>query len=207
MEVRDTGAGIAPEVLGRLFDPFFTTKPAGVGTGLGLSICHGIVTALGGDLSVESQSGRGSTFRVALPPAPAPAEASVRSAPAVEPSARRGHILVVDDDARVCGAVRALLAPEHDVEVVTSASEALDRMGAGERFDLILSDLMMPAMTGMDLHTELERIAPAQAARMIFMTGGAFTPRERAFLARVANPRLEKPFAPQGLQRFVREHL
>jgi signal transduction histidine kinase len=67
--VKDTGAGIAPEHLSRLFDPFFTTKPAGVGTGLGLSICHGIITGLGGRITVESEQGRGTLFRVSLPPA------------------------------------------------------------------------------------------------------------------------------------------
>jgi signal transduction histidine kinase len=67
VEVRDTGCGIAPENLERIFDPFFTTKPLGVGTGLGLAVCHGIVTSLGGTLTVESAPGQGSTFRVTLP--------------------------------------------------------------------------------------------------------------------------------------------
>ena len=207
VEVRDTGAGIAPELLGRLFDPFFTTKPVGVGTGLGLSICHGIVIALGGELSVESELGRGSTFRVALPPISPSADALVGSAPAAAPPARRGHILVVDDDPRVGGAIQVLLAAEHDVVVATTGSEVVQRLARGERFDIILCDLMMPGMTGMDLHEELERLEPAQATRMIFLTGGAFTPRARAFLAGVNNARLEKPFDPQGLRRFVRGRL
>ncbi|PYN41729.1 MAG: hypothetical protein DMD95_18640 [Candidatus Rokuibacteriota bacterium] len=203
VEVRDTGSGIAPELLGRLFDPFFTTKPVGIGTGLGLSICHGIVIALGGELSVESELGRGSTFRVALPPIAPSADALVQSAPAAAPPARRGHILVVDDDPRVGGAIQMLLAAEHDVVVATTGSEVVQRLASGERFDIILCDLMMPGMTGMDLHEELERLEPAQATRMIFLTGGAFTPRARAFLAGVPNARLEKPFDPQGLRRFV----
>src|SRR5207249_4272954 len=99
------GAGIAPELLARLFDPFFTTKPVGEGTGLGLSICHGIVSALGGELTVESEPGRGSTFRVALPPAAIAARAPVRAAAGLAPSgsvvARQGRILVIDDDSRI----------------------------------------------------------------------------------------------------------
>jgi signal transduction histidine kinase len=75
VSVRDTGMGIREEHLGKLFDPFFTTKPVGEGTGLGLAICHGIVTGLGGRITVESQPGRGSTFRVFLPATPVPARA------------------------------------------------------------------------------------------------------------------------------------
>jgi signal transduction histidine kinase len=70
VEVRDTGCGIKPEHQGRIFEPFFTTKAAGEGTGLGLSICHTIVRALGGDIALESLPGRGTTFRVLLPPSP-----------------------------------------------------------------------------------------------------------------------------------------
>jgi len=209
VEVRDTGAGIAPELLARLFDPFFTTKPVGEGTGLGLSICHGIVSALGGELTVESEPGRGSTFRVSLPPATITAEGQPVRVGAPTPVAapappRRGRILVIDDDPRIGDAVRESLAREHDVVAVTNALAALRLLEKREHFDLILCDLMMPAMTGMELHDALSRLEPAQAARMSFLTGGAFTPRARAFLAEVPNPRLEKPFDPQGLRSFVR---
>ncbi len=210
VEVRDTGAGIAPEILARLFDPFFTTKPVGEGTGLGLSICHGIVSALGGELAVESAPGRGSTFRVILPASNAPIERVAPRVPApavraatVAPS-RRGRILVIDDDPRIGDAVRESLAPEHDVVAVTNALAGLRLLEKREHFDLILCDLMMPVMTGMELHDELTRLDASQAARLSFLTGGAFTPRARAFLAEVPNPRLEKPFDPQGLRTFVR---
>ena len=91
--------------------------------------------------------------------------------------------------------------------ITGSAREALDRLLSGERFDLILSDLMMPELTGMELHAEIARIDPAQAARMIFLTGGAFTPGARAFLDRVANPRHEKPFDPVELRALIRSQL
>jgi len=87
---------------------------------------------------------------------------------------------------------------------VTNALAGLRLLEKREHFDLILCDLMMPAMTGMELHDELTRLDSSQAARMSFLTGGAFTPRARAFLAEVPNPRLEKPFDPQGLRSFVR---
>jgi CheY-like chemotaxis protein len=114
---------------------------------------------------------------------------------------------VVDDDALVGDVIRVSLAAEHDVVVATAASEVLQRIATGERFDLILCDLMMPVMTGMDLYAELERVDPAQASRMVFLTGGAFTPRAREFLSRVTNPKLEKPFDPQGLRNFVRDRV
>jgi signal transduction histidine kinase len=215
VEVRDTGAGIAPEHLPRLFDPFFTTKPAGEGTGLGLSICHSIVSALGGELSVESELGQGSTFRVTLPAAEAPNARTDMpgqtglgaGSAAAPPPTRRARILAIDDDPHIGNAVRETLAREHDVVTLTSASEALRRLESGEHYDLILCDLMMPMMTGIDLHEILRRARPELAARMVFLTGGAFTARARTFLTEVANPRLEKPFDPKSLRSFVRQLL
>jgi CheY-like chemotaxis protein len=90
------------------------------------------------------------------------------------------------------------------VVVVTSGRAALDLVIAGERFDVILCDLMMPEMTGLDLHGELMRSFPEHAARMIFLTGGAFTPRAREFLDSVPNQRLEKPFDAQNVRALVR---
>jgi signal transduction histidine kinase len=213
VEVHDTGTGIAPEHLPRLFDPFFTTKPVGEGTGLGLAICHGIVSSLGGELSVESQLGLGSTFRVTLPAAAddgaaAPERAGLPAASAATPSpTRRARLLVIDDDPHVGHAVRETLARDHEVVALTSASEALQRLEGGESFDLILCDLMMPMMTGVDLHEILRRARPELAARMVFLTGGAFTARARTFLAQVPNPRLEKPVDPKSLRSFVRQLL
>ena len=106
----------------------------------------------------------------------------------------------------VAKALRRILAAEHDAVSVTSGREALERL-AGEPFDLILCDLMMPDMTGMDLHAELSARLPDYADRMIFLTGGAFTPRAREFLDRVHNPWIEKPVELQQLRALVRDHL
>jgi CheY-like chemotaxis protein len=193
-------------VLKRLFTPFFTTKPIGVGTGLGLSICHRIVTALGGEISAESVSGKGSTFRVALLPA-IPTEERPETAPAVSRALRRGRILVVDDESMIALVVRRTLSADHDVTVSRHGREALERFNAGERFDVILCDLMMPEMTGMDLHAALLDAAPDQAQRMIFITGGAFTSRARAFLDQVPNLRIEKPFEAVSLRAIVNDRV
>src|SRR6185295_12739519 len=105
VEVRDTGVGIAPEVLGRVFDPFFTTKPRGVGTGLGLPISRGIVKSFGGEITVASAVDAGTTFRVSLPALSEGTAPLIRDTPAagtqavsVTPPARRGRVLIVDDE-------------------------------------------------------------------------------------------------------------
>lgn len=209
VELCDTGSGISPSVIGKMFNPFFTTKPAGVGTGLGLAICHRIVTGLGGEIDVVSEVGKGTTFRIQLPVADVEDEDELTSPPTspARNGRRRGRILVVDDEKIVATAVKRILCVDHDVEVLTSAQEAFRRIVAGERFDIILCDLMMPVMTGVELHSELLRAAPGQAERMIFLTGGAFTPRARAFLDEVPNLRLEKPFELATLRALVQERL
>ena len=205
VEVRDTGAGIPADVAAHIFDPFFTTKPVGIGTGLGLSICRNLVSALGGDIAVESRVGEGSTFRVTLPAAvPTVEDRAARSPPGPAPSGRSGRVLVVDDDASLAAGLRRALRRHHEVLVATDAAEVRDRIAGGERFDAILCDLMMPSMTGMELHAAVARIAPDQAGRMVFMTGGAFTASARQFLAEVPNPRLEKPFDAANLLAVLR---
>jgi len=206
-EICDTGAGIPPENLERIFDPFFTTKAAGVGTGLGLSICQNIVAALGGEIQVESALGRGSTFRILLPAAAGSEAQTRRRSVAPAPGEVAGTVLVIDDEPGIGIALKRLLRSEHQVTTVTRAREALDRFRAGERFDAILCDLMMPEMTGMDFHDELSRIDAEAAGRVIFLSGGLFTERARAFLARVPNLRLEKPVEPQSLRALVNERV
>jgi PAS domain S-box-containing protein len=204
--ISDTGAGIPPQLLNRIFDPFFTTKAVGAGTGLGLSICHGIVTRLGGDIAVESEPGKGTMFTVRLPPAVStPARIADPPQVAAAHVAPRARVLVVDDDALLLTSLKRLLR-EHDVTAVGSGREALAAALAAD-FDLVLCDLMMPDMTGMDLHAALTDKKPELTSRMVFMTGGAFTPSARAFLDAVPNDRLDKPFDTQELralvQRFV----
>jgi signal transduction histidine kinase len=201
IEVRDTGSGISPGVVERIFDPFFTTKPIGVGTGLGLSICHRIVTDLGGELSVESELGHGTVFRVVLPVSTKAAVAA--ASPVDSGTARRARILLIDDEVAVCRAIQRVLSRHHDVTATNSGREAISRLVAGERYDVIVSDLMMPEVTGMEIHGELLRQVPEQAERMVFLTGGAFTPTARDFLDAVPNPRIDKPFEMKSLLAIV----
>jgi CheY-like chemotaxis protein len=121
--------------------------------------------------------------------------------------ARRGKILVIDDEPMVARSLGRVLEQDHDVTIVLNAGDAHRRVVAGERFDVILCDLMMPQMTGMDLHAELLRTVPEQAAQMVFLTGGAFTPGARAFLEGVPNQRLHKPFDMQNLRAIVNDRV
>jgi signal transduction histidine kinase len=202
VEIRDTGAGIPDEIVSRIFDPFFTTKASGLGTGLGLAICHRLVTALGGEIAVKSTVGEGTVFTVSLPVAHPTTEKS--APPDADGSAPvRARILLVDDETRLRLTIRRMLESRHDVLDVGSAKEALDIISGGRRFDIILCDLMMPEMTGMDLHAELERLTPDQAAKMAFVTGGAFSESVRTFLERVPNASIEKPFRSSAILAFV----
>jgi CheY-like chemotaxis protein len=205
-EVRDTGRGIEPKNLGRLFDPFFTTKPAGVGSGLGLSICHKIITDHGGRIEVRSEPDRGTCFTVRLPVTTPEAEKSAGDAAAQQKRtvAVRGRILVVDDEPVVARATRRVLAREHEVVTATSGQEARDALEREGTFDAVVSDLMMPDITGMDLHAWLDERDPDLARRMVFLTGGAFTPGARRFLERVPNARFEKPVDSKNLLEVVR---
>ncbi|HVH45604.1 MAG TPA: ATP-binding protein [Labilithrix sp.] len=206
VEVHDTGGGIAPENLESIFLPFFTTKPIGSGTGLGLAISHGIITSLGGEITVESEVGKGCVFRVLLPAAPQSAETvTAPSAPA--PSARRARLLVVDDNVQVGITIKRLLGKEHDVTLVTNGRQAMAYLGPRSNVDVILCDVMMPEMSGMDLHAALLETAPERAEKMIFMTGGAFTPMARDFLARAPNARVEKPIDAAQLRALIRRVL
>jgi PAS domain S-box-containing protein len=204
VEVRDSGTGIPLEIRDRIFDPFFTTKPVGEGTGLGLWICHGIVSALGGQVTLDSEIGRGSTFRVTLPAAAMDAPATFSTPTTPEVQAKGGRLLVIDDEPMILGALRRSLSSDYAVTCVADGRRALERLRAGERYEVILCDLMMPDLTGMDLYAELEKLAPEQAARMVFVSGGAFTPRAREFLERVPNARVEKPIDFQNLRVLLR---
>jgi CheY-like chemotaxis protein len=201
LEVSDTGKGIAPDDLARIFDPFFTTKPVGEGSGLGLSICHGIVQALGGEISAESEPGHGSLFRVLL----RVSDESVAPAPAFVPatSAGRRRVLVLDDEPLVGRAIARMLGGEHDVVTLSEPADALARLSGGEFFDLVLCDLMMPGMSGIQCYEALRATRPELARGMVFLTGGAFTEEAQAFLERVPNARLEKPFEAEALRDVV----
>ncbi len=202
VEIADSGEGMERGVRARIFEPFFTTKATGAGVGLGLSICQGIVAGLGGEIAVESAPGAGSRFRVTLPASARAATPAPASAPPI--SGPRRRVLVVDDEVGIGVTLRLLLGEAHDVVALTSGRAALEALRGGQRFDAILCDLMMPTFSGIDLYGALRELAPEQASRMVFMTGGVFTANARAFLDAVPNAVLEKPFDVSRIEAILR---
>ncbi len=210
VEVNDTGPGIPLHLESRIFEPFVTSKPREVGTGLGLSICHNIITSLGGRITAHRRAPRGTTFRVCLPPSGLPITPP-KVAPALPisgdaPVGAVRRVLIIDDDPLVASALRRLLA-SRDVQVADSGRRGIELLRENPHFEVILCDLMMPEVSGMDVFETVLEEQPELAPRFVFMTGGAFTSRARAFLEQVSNPRLEKPFDGKTLRQLVAHHV
>src|SRR5690606_35459374 len=207
MAISDEGHGIPPDVIEHIFEPFFTTKEVGRGTGLGLATCWGIARQAGGSISVYSEAGRGTTFKVYLPRHVRASQEIARvpeRAPAVVGSE---VVLVVEDDPQV----RALTTPaptHHGYEVLAASSHREARAWVDARGDairLLLADVVMPEVSGPELAQELREKLPN--ARVLYMSGytGAAV-QQRGLLDR-GEPILEKPFTPDLLARKVREVL
>jgi two-component system NtrC family sensor kinase len=208
LSVGDTGVGIPARDLNRIFDPFYTTKPVGQGTGLGLSICFGIIQEHGGRIWAESEVGVGTTVYVALPLVQerASVDSEALAADGVgEPELQIScRVLVVDDEEPVANLLARLLRElGHQPIVVGGGAEALERL-AQEPFDLILSDVKMPGMSGFELHQTIKHTNPELAARLVFVTGDMLSAATQARIAQSGNPYIAKPFAIERLETLVR---
>ena len=206
VEISDSGAGMSPEVLSHIFEPFFTTKPTGQGTGLGLSISRQTVALHDGRIAVESAVGKGTVFRVYLPVGhlsmpPQPAIAKPNS----ESPMLRGRVLVIDDEPMIANVIQLALSDQHEVAVVDRASDALALFERGKTFDLILCDIMMPDLSGPTLYATMVRRWPQLAPRIVFMTGGAFTPETEVFVKSFPSRILSKPFTVERLLQLARD--
>jgi CheY-like chemotaxis protein len=166
------------------------------------------VTSIGGSIQVESQPGQGTVFRVELPAETRDAQAPPpRARPESEPPSApppRARVMVVDDDQGVADGLRLMLEDEHDVVSVASGREALDLLLRDDVYDVVFCDLMMPGLSGMGLYEALRSNAPGSESRLVFMTGGAFTPEAAHFLTLVPNQRIEKPFDLKSVRRLLR---
>jgi signal transduction histidine kinase/CheY-like chemotaxis protein len=199
VEVGDSGPGVPMADRERVFEPFFSTKEIGKGTGLGLFVCRNIVRGHAGEVEVVDRLAGGALFRVTLPAAPTRAAASVpRAAPApvakVMPGTER-HVVLIEDDSMVARALTLQLrAAGYRVTAMADGKGGLDLLRSRPEVDLVFCDLMMTGMTGMDLCEALASEAPEVAAKIVFMTGGAFLPRARDFVARHLDRTVDKPF-------------
>nr|MBA3531492.1 GAF domain-containing protein [Ardenticatenales bacterium] len=209
--IEDSGHGMDEATSAHIFDPFFTTKDVGQGTGLGLSICFGIVQEHGGTIEVQSDRGKGSTFIITLPVHRPAVERDIDEFPSREAqmtvAVRAAHILIIEDEPSVSSLVSQVLRLHgHQVTIASSAEEALPLLHS-HTYDLILSDLKMPGMGGQQLFHQLRQELPAQAERVIFMTGDTFSPHTHDFLTGSGRPYLAKPFRLEELQKLVEASL
>jgi two-component system cell cycle sensor histidine kinase/response regulator CckA len=195
-EVADSGRGVSAAVRARLFEPFYTTKSVGEGTGLGLYVTRGIVTALGGSIEVDDAPEGGALFRLRLPLVAAGA-AIAHEASSDTPSAayaRRPRVLIIDDEPTLTKVFAMALREQCDTHVCESGGLALEHLLSGPQYDLIFCDLMMGDLGGKQLYEALVVQAPGREQELIFMTGGVFDPEVAAFIERIPNACVDKPF-------------
>jgi len=211
IRIRDTGRGMSDAVLARLFEPFFTTKGAREGTGLGLVISQATVCELGGTLQITSAEGVGTVVLIELPVA-----AAVQATPSFlddglgdgqtnSPWARPS-VLVVDDDPMLLGALCHVLRKEYEVHSAASGPAALELLEREGDVDLIICDVMMPRMTGIELREKVAAFRPGLADRFLFFSGGGVTLQARDFLDQLGDY-LRKPVTRQQLLRAVERRL
>jgi signal transduction histidine kinase len=201
LSVSDTGVGMTPEIVSRIFEPFFTTKTRDRGTGLGLATVHGIVAGAGGSLSVYSEPGMGTTFRAFFPPAEGQEAAAPRAPAAIAVRGRGETVLVVEDDPAVRD-ITARILRRNDYSVIEAASgpEAL-ALAADRPLDLLLTDLVMPDVSGSELAQRIHRMHPGVA--VLFMSGYSqdVLGPHRALDDDV--PLIQKPFAAEELLKNI----
>ena len=203
IEVSDTGCGMSRQTLRRAFEPLYTTKDVGVGTGLGLYVSRNILASLGGRLEIKSSLGEGTTVCVWLPSGELEEVAVPFSETLAKPDTERLRILAVDDEPAILRWLEAELV-EHDVVTSRDPESAIKEFERSE-FDVMLCDLMMPNITGVDVHRALRELNPRRAHRLVFISGGAFTPEARAFAQADGIRLLEKPLDRAELRQVLAE--
>ncbi len=204
----DDGPGISKENLNRIFEPFFTTREKDNGTGLGLSICHSIIAQHQGRIYAKSEPGRGATFVVELPIVADTRQAEESEVIEEEPWQCQGaKILVIDDEPSTLEFLKRLLPEEgYHVETVDRAHKALERLSS-EKYDLILLDVKMPGMSGIKLYHRIQAMDPAQAQRIMFITGDVMETTTRDFFAQTGVAHIAKPFTIGQLKKGVNHML
>jgi two-component system NtrC family sensor kinase len=201
IDVADTGPGIDVAIIDEIFDPFFTTKPVNKGTGLGLSICHTLISDMDGTIDVRNGDERGAVFTVTLPIAARSRPALLAPVPSSTETiaSRLGRVLVVDDEPLMLSMLERVLQP-HTVSCCSNVRAALE-LCSREKFDVILCDVMMPRMSGLEVYRRLRDLGLER--RVVFMTGGTFVPGIAEAIAKTKNPVIHKPFDLDGILRVI----
>jgi two-component system, NtrC family, sensor kinase len=197
LEVHDSGPSPSEDAMERAFEPFFSLR--GRGTTMGLSVCQELVSSLDGRLLLLRSPLGGVCFRVELP------SAVVESAEPKTVRSERRRVLVVDDEPTMCSVVSRMLRKSYTVTTFTDAREALASVARGDGYDVVLCDVMMPGMSGMEFLEQLHHTSPALAKRTGFLTAGAFTERARAFLQAEGRKYVDKPVDIPTLTRLVEQ--
>jgi len=205
LSVKDTGVGIAPEVLAHVFEPFFTTKDPGKGTGLGLSMVYGIVEQSGGHVAVESAPGEGTTFFVYLPLTHEAEDNFANNVLCPSSKEVRGKVLLVEDEPAVRNLVHSILADRgYRVFVAETAADAAALCRRAElQIDILLTDVVMPGITGPELARQLLGMRPE--LKVIYMTGYAGESLEEHGLSAEGSALLQKPFTAAALEARIRQ--
>lgn len=213
VSITDNGIGITKENLNKLFDPFFTTKGDHGGTGLGLSISYGIIKEHKGKIKVKSTAGKGATFIIELPivsqtiePDKPLSEAPVRKQGGAPISGKR--IIVIDDEPNICRVLYRLLSSNgYEVETVSNAQQGIDKLKAANSYDLILLDLKMPGINGIEFYETMEKIDPLLPSKVICITGDIISTQNKEFLEKAKLPCVTKPFSIDELMMTVKSNL
>ena len=209
LSVSDTGHGMTPEVIKRIFEPYYTTKKTGEGTGMGLAVTHGIVKNLGGDITVNSEPGKGATFYVVLPKfaGQVKLESKIKIEDAKPVPRGKERILLVDDEIELVeSGIRVLKWLGYQVLGITDPVEALEMVRSQpQQFDLIISDFSMPRMNGLQLAEEIKRINPG--IPFILLSGYSSDVPRKQIKSTVINAFITKPISKNELARVVRKVL
>jgi two-component system cell cycle sensor histidine kinase/response regulator CckA len=211
LTISDRGHGMTPEVMERIFDPYFTTKKTGEGTGMGLAVTHGIIKSLGGDITVNSEPGKGATFHVVLPKyggeMKTKTKIEIKSSKDIPQSKENERILLVDDEIELVeSGIRILKWMGYQVKGATTPIEALGMIRAQpHQFDLIISDFSMPRMNGMQLAEEIKRINPG--IPIILLSGYNSNVSKKQVNSTAINGFITKPITKNELARVIRKVL
>ncbi|MDD5288130.1 MAG: response regulator [Dehalococcoidales bacterium] len=209
--ITDNGVGIPRENVNKLFDPFFTTKGDNGGTGLGLSISYGIIKEHNGKIKVKSQPGKGATFIIEMPiVAPSGNQVKETSKPvtkSIETSVADKKIIVIDDEPNICRVLYRLLSSAgYQVETISDAQSALNKLKEAS-YDLILLDIKMPGMNGIEFYERMQKIDPMLSQKVICITGDIISLQNKVFMEKTKLPCVTKPFSVDEIMSQVKSNL